>query len=75
MLLEDYFHFLATDDIRIKGTRIGIETILLDYLFHAKTPEEIAQTYPSFTLEQVYAIILYYLHNQASIEAYMIDQP
>jgi hypothetical protein len=33
MQIEDYFNFLAPDDIRLKGTRIGIETILFDYLF------------------------------------------
>ncbi|TVQ48207.1 MAG: hypothetical protein EA365_02085 [Gloeocapsa sp. DLM2.Bin57] len=27
MLLEDYFTFLAADDLRVKGTRIGIETM------------------------------------------------
>ena len=73
MLLEDYFNFLAPDDIRLKGTRIGIETILFDHIFRAKTPEEIAKTYPSLTLEQVYATILYYLHNQPAVEAYITD--
>lgn len=73
MLLEDYFNFFAPDDIRLKGTRIGIETILFDHLFRAKTPEEIANTYPSLTLEQVYATILYYLHNKPAVEAYMTD--
>jgi len=28
MELETYFDFLAPDDIRVKGTRLGIETIL-----------------------------------------------
>lgn len=28
MQLEDYFEFLASDDICLKGTRIGIEHIL-----------------------------------------------
>ena len=73
MLLEDYFNFLADDDIRLKGTRIGIETILFDYLFKAKTPEEIANTYTSLNLEQVYATILYYLHNKETVEAYITD--
>lgn len=73
MQLEDYFNFLAPDDIRLKGTRVGIETILFDYLFHAKTPEEIAKTYTSLTLEQVYATILYYLHNQQSVDEYIKD--
>ncbi|MFM7425231.1 MAG: DUF433 domain-containing protein [Elainella sp.] len=73
MQLEDYFNFLAPDDIRLKGTRIGIETILYDYLFRARTAEEIAQTYPSLTLEQVYATLLYYLHNKTNVDAYLTD--
>ncbi|MBD2415908.1 hypothetical protein FACHB389_31390 [Nostoc calcicola FACHB-389] len=73
MQLEDYFNFLAPDDIRLQGTRVGIETILFDYLFRAKTPEEIAKTYTSLTLEQVYATILYYLHNRQAVDAYMTD--
>jgi uncharacterized protein (DUF433 family) len=73
MQLEDYFNFLAPDDIRLKGTRIGIETILFDYLFRARTPEEIARIYPSLTLEQVYATILYYLHHKETVDAYMTD--
>lgn len=45
MQLEDYFNFLAPNDIRLQGTRVGIETILYDYIFKARTPEEIEQTY------------------------------
>jgi hypothetical protein len=37
MQLEDYFNFLAPDDIRLKGTRIGIETILWDSLERGRT--------------------------------------
>ncbi|AVQ70825.1 hypothetical protein MTo_02837 [Microcystis aeruginosa NIES-1211] len=33
MQLEDYFNFLTPNDIRLKGTRIGIETILYDYIY------------------------------------------
>jgi hypothetical protein len=32
MELESYLDFLAPDDIRVKGTRIGIETILYEYI-------------------------------------------
>lgn len=73
MQLEDYFNFLTPNDIRLKGTRIGIETILYDYIYHAKTPEEIAKTYPSLSLEQVYATILYYLHEQEKITNYLTE--
>ncbi|MDJ0659381.1 MAG: DUF433 domain-containing protein [Crocosphaera sp.] len=73
MQLEDYFNIINANDIRLKGTRIGIETILYDFIYKAKTPEEIAQTYSSLTLEQVYATILYYLHNKESVSQYIAE--
>jgi uncharacterized protein (DUF433 family) len=69
--ITDYFNFLTPDDIRLKGTRVGIETILYEYIDRGCTPEEIAQTYPSLTLEQVYATILYYLQNKEAIGNYL----
>lgn len=68
--LEDYFDFLNDEDIRIKGTRVGIETVLEDY-FNASSPEEIAIRYRTLTLEQVYATITYYLHNKKNMDKYM----
>ena len=73
MQLEDYFDFLAPDDIRIKGHRIGIETVLYDYLFRERTPEQIVERFPSLSLEQVYATILYYFQNREKMNAYMQD--
>ena len=70
MKLEDYFDFLAPNDIRLKGHRIGIETILFDYL-DGLTPEEIALRYPTLTLEEVYATVTYYWRNQAEVDAYL----
>ena len=67
---NSYFDFLSADDIRIKGTRVGIETVLDDYLSGA-SPEEIAARYRTLTLEQVYATITYYLHNQQEIDEYL----
>ncbi|MBW4489082.1 MAG: DUF433 domain-containing protein [Trichocoleus desertorum ATA4-8-CV12] len=73
MQLEHYFEFLRPDDIRIKGTRVGIETVLYDFIHCCRTPEEIAQDYPSVTLEQVYATILYYLYNKEAVSKYLAD--
>ena len=73
MKLEDYFDFLASDDIRVKGTRIGVESVLYDYIYREKTPEAIAERMSSVTLEQVYATILYYLQNREKMAAYMKD--
>ena len=73
MKLEDYFDYLATDDIRIKGTRVGIESVLYEYVHRQQTPEAIAQRFPTLTLEQVYAAILYYLRNRPEMDAYLAD--
>lgn len=73
MQLEDYFDFLAPDDIRIKSTRVGIESILYEYIHQKQTPEEIAPKFRTVTLEQVYATILYYLHNQEAVSKYLTD--
>jgi uncharacterized protein (DUF433 family) len=73
MQLEDYFAFLEPHDIRLQGTRIGIETILYDYIFRARTPEEIEKSYTSLTLDQVYATILYYLQNKEAMDEYLTD--
>lgn len=70
MEIESYLEFLSADDIRIKGTRVGIETVLDDYL-NGASPEEIAVRYRTLTLEQVYATITYYFANQQAVEAYL----
>lgn len=73
MQLEDYFNFLSTNDIRLKNSRIGIETILSEYIYRDRTPEKIAQIYSTLTLEKVYATILYYLHNRETVSKYMAN--
>jgi len=72
MKLEDYFDFLAPDDIRLKGQLIGIEQVLSYYL-DGYTPERIATHLPSVSLEKIYATITYYLHNQPVIDAYLTN--
>ena len=73
MEIQDYFDFLASDDIRIKGSRIGIESVLYEYIYRARTPEEITQQFDTITLEQVHATILYYLHNKEEVSAYLAE--
>ena len=71
MQLEDYFDFFAPDDIRIKGSRVGIESILYYYIYREQTPQDIQQHFPTLTLEEIQATILYYLHNREKVEAYI----
>ncbi len=71
--LKDNFMFLAENDIRLKGTRVGIETILYEYIDNSRPPEVIADHYYTPTLEQIYATILYYLQNQEEVGTYLED--
>ncbi|BAY34332.1 hypothetical protein NIES2107_62370 [Nostoc carneum NIES-2107] len=56
MQLEDYFDFLSSDDIRLKGHRVGIDNVI-DYYLEGYTPEEIAANLPDISLKQIYATI------------------
>jgi uncharacterized protein (DUF433 family) len=70
MQLEEYFEFRGEDEIRIRGTRVGLEIVLAEYL-SGRTPEEIALNYPALTLEQIHASITYYLHNRPAVDRYL----
>ena len=52
-MLEEYFDFQRPDDIRLNGSRIGIEAILYEYVYRAQSPEAIQQKFSTLTLEQV----------------------
>ena len=71
--LESNFEFLSEDDIRIKGTRISIESVLYESLHLSQTPEEIVQHFHTLTLEEVYATILYYLQNPVEVGNYLAN--
>jgi uncharacterized protein (DUF433 family) len=70
MRLEDYFEFLEPDEIRIKGHRVGIESILRKYL-SGQPVEEIARQYDSLRAVDVYATITYYLENKDDLDEYL----
>src|SRR6266446_257176 len=78
MQLEDYFEFERFDTkfgpverIRIKGHRIAIENIIEPYNTGVPPDTIVRKYYPTLSLEEVYATIAYYLHNQKVVDAYM----
>lgn len=70
MELENYFDFLDEYDIRVKGTRVGIEHLVREYNEGAG-PEEIALRFPTVSLEKIHATITYYLANKAKMDNYI----
>jgi uncharacterized protein (DUF433 family) len=69
--LTDYFDFLSLDVIRVRGHRLGIEHIVIQYL-NGLAPEEIAEEFPGLPLETIYAAITYYLSNRTAMDDYLL---
>jgi uncharacterized protein (DUF433 family) len=64
---------LRTDDhgvIRVGKTRVPLDTVV--YAFNqGASPEEIVLSYPTLKLDDVYAVVNYYLHNRTGVDAYI----
>jgi uncharacterized protein (DUF433 family) len=73
MQTEAYFDFVAPDEIRIKGHRIWIENILYESIHNALSPDELTQRFPTLSLEQIYATLLYYHQHKAAMDQYLAD--
>lgn len=56
--------------VRVGGTRVPLDTVVIRF-DQGATPEEIAQQFPVFSLEEVYAAVNYYLGDRAGVTAYM----
>ncbi len=71
MQIEDYFDFISADEIKIRGHRIWIEDVLYEHIFREMQPSDLVRRFPSLTLEQVHACLLYYLHNRERMDQYL----
>ncbi len=58
--------------VHITGTRIPLERVIRAFLQGA-TPEQIAQDFDVLKLQDVYAVISYYLLNRAEIDAWLAE--
>ena len=58
--------------------RVGNTRVLLDLVVYAfnvgRTPEEIVQSYNTLRLEDVYAVVTYYLSHRTEVDAYIQQQ-
>lgn len=64
---------LSTDAdgvIRVGATRVTLDTVI-DTFMTGASPEEIAQDFPVLRLDDIYAVITYFLRHRAEVEAYL----
>ena len=59
--------------IRVGDTRVTLD-IILDYFKQGMAPEELAYSFPTVGLSNVYAPVAYYLHHQAEVDAYLDEE-
>jgi uncharacterized protein (DUF433 family) len=67
---------LATDDhgvVRVGGTRVTLDVIVHSFDAGA-SPEEIVQSFPTLSLQDVYATIAYVLRHRTDVDAYLAEQ-
>jgi uncharacterized protein (DUF433 family) len=59
--------------VRVGGTRVTLDTVIAAFEEGA-TAEEIVDQYPSISLADAYAVIAYYLHHRAEVDAYLAQR-
>jgi uncharacterized protein (DUF433 family) len=58
---------------RITGTRVSLDSVIAAFDLGA-TPEQIVHKFPTLKLDDVYAVIAYYLRHQDEVRAYLAKQ-
>lgn len=58
---------------RVAGTRVTLDSLVHPFL-EGRRPEEIAQAFPTLTLEQVYGALTYYLAHRPAVDTYLAEQ-
>jgi uncharacterized protein (DUF433 family) len=56
--------------IRVGETRVLLEIVIRAFN-RGQTPEDIVQSFSSLKLDDVYAVITYYLQNQSEVDSYI----
>jgi uncharacterized protein (DUF433 family) len=67
---------LSTDAngvIRVAGTRVTMDTVIDTFLTGA-SPEEIAQDFPVLRLDDIYAVLTYYLRHRDEVDSYLRER-
>lgn len=59
--------------VRVGGTRVTLDTVV-EWFLDGATAETIAQKYPVLSLNDVYAVISYYLNHTSEVDAYLAER-
>lgn len=68
-----YTYKTADGGWRIAGSRVSLDSVVHAY-WDGKSPEAIAEEFPSLSAEQVYGAVAFYLRNKQEIDQYLSHQ-
>ena len=63
----------AHGELRIAGTRIGLDSVV-DLFEEGASPEEIVAEFESLKLDDVYAVLTYYLRHKEEVQRCLAEQ-
>ena len=68
-----YAYKTAEGGWRIADSRVSLDSVVCAY-WEGKSPEAIAEEFPTLSSEQVYGAIAFYLRNKQVIDEYLAQQ-
>lgn len=74
MQVEDFLDIISPDEIRLRGHRVWIEHVLEEHLGRDMTPAELTRRFPTLSMQEVLAVLLYYHSNRDAMDAYLERQ-
>jgi uncharacterized protein (DUF433 family) len=69
----DYVVHLPEGGWRVFGSRVSLDSVVHGY-WEGRSPEAIAEEFPSLSPERVYGAIAFYLRNRDEIDQYLAAQ-
>ena len=54
----------------VSGTRVPLDSVVYAFL-RGESPEGITESFPALSLEQVFGVLAFYLHNRETVDNYL----
>jgi uncharacterized protein (DUF433 family) len=67
-----YLHWTG-HGLRIAGTRVSLDSILICFLGRGETPDQIAEAFPTVPLSHIQRAIAYYREHKQVIDEYLAE--
>ena len=60
-------------NVYLRGSRVTLETVILNWRNKGRSPEDIQKSFPTVSLAAIYGTIAYYLAHQDEVDQFLTD--